>query len=123
MFDSLRCVYQDRSIQVSHTSFPADHDLGSPSGGDDFLDAREMPFQHFLLATKEADGLSSADKGEAQVKEGSHEGVRGHVVLHHEKVSPRLEDANDLLQCLVLRVAFELVEGMRTGDRLESAIQ
>src|SRR5208337_4311 len=110
-------------LSVSHTSFPADHDLGPPRGGDYFLDAREMAFQHFLLTTKEGDDLSGTDKGEAEVKEGSHEGVRGHVVLHHEKASSRLQDANDLLQCLILRVALELVEGVRAGDHVESAVR
>lgn len=108
---------------ASHTSFPADHDLGPPGRGHDFLDASEMSFQHFLLATKEVNGLSSADKGEAEVKEGSHERVLGDVMLHHEKVPPRPQDANDVLQCPVLRVALELVEGVRTGDRVESAVR
>jgi len=44
-------------LSVSHTSFPADHDLGPPGGGDYFLDAREMAFQDFLLTTSILDRL------------------------------------------------------------------
>ena len=97
----------------------ADHDFRAPSRGHDFLDAPEVPLQYLLLAAKEGNRASATDKGEAEVKEGSHEGVRGHVMFHHEESSARPQDANDLLQCHLLRLPLQLIEGVRTGDCVE----
>ena len=44
-------------------------------------------------------------------------------MFHHEESSARPQDANDLLQCPLLRLPLEFIEGVRTGDCVEAAIR
>jgi hypothetical protein len=51
----------------------------------------------------------------------AHQRVRRHVMFHHEEGSLRLQDAKGFLQYPILRFPLELVEGVQTGDCVESA--